>query len=66
MFKRLKEAVEANGEVMILTDSGEEHELHKHNTDFHDEDGIIEIDASETTQWIDGEKVERYWIHRDF
>lgn len=65
MYDRLQDAVEEYGEVMIRTDSGEERELHKHNAEFQD-DGIIKIDADDKVHWINGEKVERYWIHYDF
>lgn len=65
MYEELKEAVEEKGEVMIRTESGENHELHKHNVNFIG-DGMIRIDADEETHWFDAEKVERYWIHEDF
>lgn len=66
MFNRLKEAVEEFGEVMVLTDSGEEHELHKHNSEFLEEPGLVKVDADDEIHWLDLEKVERYWIHKDF
>ncbi|MDY6774395.1 MAG: hypothetical protein SVS85_04295 [Candidatus Nanohaloarchaea archaeon] len=65
MYEELKEAVEEKGEVMIRTDSGEDRELHKHNTDFQD-DGMIRVDADDEVHWLNAEKIERYWIHKDF
>ncbi|MBC5793124.1 MAG: hypothetical protein H8Z69_03750 [Nanohaloarchaea archaeon] len=65
MKERLEHALHENGELMVLTDSGEEHELHKHNCEFHD-DGFIEIDAAEKVHWLNCEKIERYWIHKEF
>lgn len=65
IFDELKQAVEEKGEIMIKTDSGEERELHKHNTEFK-ENGLIKVDADDETHWLDGEKVERYWIHKEF
>lgn len=65
MFDELKQAVEDKGEIMIKTDSGEERELHKHNTKFL-ENGLIKVDADDEIHWFNGEKVERYWIHKDF
>lgn len=64
MFERLKQAVDEKGEVMVRMDSGEDHELHKHNTTF--KDGIIRVDADDEIHWLNAEKVERYWIHKDF
>lgn len=65
MYQRLKDAVQEYGEVMIRTDSGEEHELHKHNAEFNDEP-FVKVDADDEVIWLNLEKVERYWIHEDF
>lgn len=65
MFDELERAVEEKGEIMILTDSGEEHELHKHNTEFQG-NGLIKVDADDEIHWVNGDKVERYWIHKEF
>lgn len=65
MFEELQNAVNEFGEVMIRTDSGEDHELHKHNAEFLDS-GLIKIDADDEIHWFNPEKVERYWIHKDF
>ncbi|WEL19233.1 hypothetical protein [Candidatus Nanohalococcus occultus] len=66
MLEQLKNAVESYGEVMVRTDSGEERELHKHNSDFHEDKGVIEVDADDKIHWLVAEKVERYYIHKDF
>lgn len=50
---------------MIQTDSGEERELHLHNVEFKDEP-IAKVEGGEGTHWINLDKVERYWIHREF
>ena len=65
MYDKLKDAVEEKGEVMVRTDSGEDRELHKHNTDFLD-NGMIRIDGDDRIHWLNPEKVERYWIHEEF
>lgn len=65
MHERLEEAVNENGEIMIRMDSGEDHELHKHNVTFLD-DHWARIDTATETHWLNTEKVERYWIHKDF
>jgi hypothetical protein len=66
MYERLKQAVNEYGEVMIQTDSGEEHELHKHNSEFLDDSGLVKVDADDRIHWLNLEKVERYWIHKEF
>jgi hypothetical protein len=66
MYERLKNAVDEYGEVMIITDSGEEHELHKHNAEFLDDSRIVKVDADDKVHWLNLEKVERYYIHEDF
>jgi hypothetical protein len=65
MYDILKQALEENGEIMVKTDSGEERELHLHNVEFLD-NGLIKIDANDEIHWFNAEKVERYWIHKDF
>jgi len=65
MYNRLKEALKEYGEIMIKLDSGEEAELHLHNTEFI-EDEMIKVDADDEIHWFDANKIERYWIHFDF
>ncbi|MFB6265714.1 MAG: hypothetical protein ABEI07_01380 [Candidatus Nanohaloarchaea archaeon] len=65
MYEKLKQALDEKGELMIRTDSGEDRELHRHNVQFKD-DGVIKVDADDETHWLNAEKIERYWIHRDF
>lgn len=65
MFERLQKAVDEKGEVMIKMDSGEDHELHKHNAEFLNS-GLIRVDADDKIHWLNPDKVERYWIHKDF
>jgi len=65
MYQRIKEKLQETGELMILTDSGEERELHLHNVEFKEEP-IAEIEGGEGTHWINLNKVEEYWIHQEF
>lgn len=65
MFDTLQDALDENGEIMIRTDSGEDRELHLHNAEFLD-NGTIKVDADDEIHWLNPEKVERYWIHKDF
>ncbi|MFB6207838.1 MAG: hypothetical protein ABEJ69_00660 [Candidatus Nanohaloarchaea archaeon] len=65
MYERIKKKVEETGEVMIRTASGDEAEIHKHNSEFLG-DGIIKVDADDKVHWLNAEQIERYWIHYDF
>lgn len=66
MYDAVKTKIQDAGEVMVLMDSGEEHELHKHNVTFHDDTQVIEVDEAERIHWLNADKIERYWIHKDF
>ncbi len=44
-YETVKNSVQNNGEVMIRLSSGEELELHKHNTKFDDNTKEIIVDA---------------------
>jgi hypothetical protein len=65
MFEILQDELEDKGEIMIRTDSGEDRELHLHNTEFL-ESGLIRVEGDDEIHWLNGEKIERYWIHEDF
>ncbi len=66
MYEAVKKKLKRAGEVMVLMDSGEQHELHLHNADFQDDDHVIKVDADNEIHWLAGDKIERYWIHKDF
>lgn len=66
MFELLQENLEEYGELMIRMDSGEDRELHLHNTEFLEDEGLVKVEADDEIHWFDGEKVERFWIHEDF
>lgn len=65
MYERLQGLVDEYGEVMIRLDSGEEAELHRHNTEFVDEP-MVKVVTNDAIHWFDAEKVESCWIHFDF
>jgi len=65
IYDTLRDALHENGELMIRLDSGEDRELHLHNAEFLD-NGMIKVDADDEIHWFNPEKVERYWIHKDF
>ncbi len=65
MYETLKRELKDKGEIMIRFDSGEERELHLHNTEFL-EAPMIKVDADDEIHWFNAKKIERYWIHMDF
>jgi hypothetical protein len=65
MYNRIKDKLQETGELMIQTDSGEERALHLHNVEFLDEP-IAKVETGDQTHWINLDKVERYWLHREF
>ena len=60
----LEEKLEEYGELMIRFDSGEDRELHLHNTEFLDD--LVKVEADDEIHWFNPEKIERFWIHEDF
>ncbi len=64
MYNTVKSALLKNGELMIKASDGTKFELHLHNTKFHDDNKIIELDAGLETYWIAGEQIIYFWIHR--
>ena len=64
IYELVKERVLNDGELMVKTETGDTFELHRHNTEWDDENGIIKINGSDETIWIVGEKIEQWWIHR--
>ncbi|QGA80768.1 hypothetical protein [Candidatus Nanohalobium constans] len=65
MYDILRDALHENGEIMIRLSSGEDRELHLHNTDFL-ENGMVKVDGDDEIHWLNPDHVERYWIHEDF
>jgi hypothetical protein len=50
---------------MIRLSSGEELELHKHNTKFDDNTKEIIVDAATETYWITADNITYHWIHKE-
>ncbi len=65
MYETLKRELKDKGEIMIRFDSGEERELHLHNVEFQDAP-MVKVDADDEIHWFNADKIERYWIHKDF
>ncbi len=64
MYKQVKATLQKVGELMIKVSDGQKFELHLHNTTFHDNSGLIELNAGAETYWIAGDQVVYMWIHR--
>lgn len=64
MYEDVKKTLKDSGEVMITMDSGKTFELHTHNTKFHDDKEVISVDTGTEHYWLNGNKIEHYWIHR--
>ena len=70
-FQKLQEMLSSapnsddGGEVIVRFDSGETVEFHQHDTVIHDQDVMIEREASDGVVWYDGSKIEALWIHRE-
>jgi hypothetical protein len=65
MYEQLEHLVTEYGEVQIRFDSGEEVELHRHNSEFLEEPMVKVISPGEA-RWFDAEKIESLWIHYDY
>ncbi|NND85964.1 MAG: hypothetical protein HKM23_01280, partial [Nitrosopumilus sp.] len=44
-LEQLQQLVEEKGEVMVMSDTGEKFELHKHNVKFDRSSDLVEIDG---------------------
>jgi hypothetical protein len=64
-LKQFKEKLNKVGELMIMTDTGEKFELHKHNVQFNENEKVIEIDAASQTYWVSPEKIAYSWVHKE-
>lgn len=65
MFERVQHLLEDYGEVQVRFDSGEEAELHRHNTEVLDEPFLKVVTKGEA-HWVDAEKIETVWIHYEY
>lgn len=64
-YEQLEHLIEEYGEVQIRFDSGEEAELHRHNSEFVGEPMVKVVTPGEA-RWFNAEKIESLWIHYDF
>lgn len=64
-LKQIQDTLAEMGELMLMTDTGEKFEVHKHNTQFDEKKDVIKIDAASETFWLNPAKISYYWIHRE-
>ena len=62
-LKLIQTLLDEKGELMVMSDTGEKFELHKHNVDFDEASDIIEIDGGTKKFWLIPSKIAYYWTH---
>lgn len=62
-IQQIQKLVEEKGELMVMSDTGEKFELHKHNVKFDDASGLVEIDGGTKKFWLIPSKIAYYWTH---
>jgi len=62
-LQQLQQLVEEKGELMVMSDTGEKFELHKHNVKFDDSSDLVEIDGGSKKFWLIPSKIAYYWTH---
>jgi hypothetical protein len=65
MYERVQNLLADYGEVQVRFDSGEEVELHNHNSDFEDEP-MVKVVTKGEAHWFNAEKIEEVWIHYEY
>jgi hypothetical protein len=62
-LEQLQKLVEDKGELMVMSDTGEKFELHKHNVRFDKSSELVEIDGGTKKFWLLPSKIAYYWTH---
>ena len=62
-LQTIQQLVEEKGELMVMSDTGEKFELHKHNVKFDDSSGLVEVDGGTKKFWLIPSKIAYYWTH---
>ncbi|MCV0411344.1 hypothetical protein [Nitrosopumilus sp.] len=60
---QLQKLVNEKGELMVMSDTGEKFELHKHNVKFDESSDLVEIDGGTKKFWLIPSKIAYYWTH---
>ena len=62
-LQQLQQLVEEKGELMVMSDTSEKFELHKHNVKFDDSSDLIGIDGDTKKFWLILSKITYCWTH---
>lgn len=62
-LEQLQKMLNEKGELMVMSDTGEKFELHKHNVKFDQSSDLIEIDGGTKKFWLIPSKIAYYWTH---
>jgi len=62
-LKQIQTLLDEKGELMVMSDTGEKFELHKHNVGFDEASDTIEIDGGTKKFWLIPSKIAYYWTH---
>ena len=62
-LQTIQQLVEEKGELMVMSDTGEKFELHKHNVKFDGSSGLVEVDGGTKKFWLIPSKIAYYWTH---
>lgn len=62
-LEQLQQMVEDKGELMVMSDTGEKFELHKHNVKFDKSSDLVEIDGGTKKFWLIPSKIAYFWTH---
>jgi hypothetical protein len=62
-IQQLQQLVEQKGELMVMSDTGEKFELHKHNVKFDESADLVEVDGGTKKFWLIPSKIAYFWTH---
>jgi len=62
-LQQIQKLVEEKGELMVMSDTGEKFELHKHNVKFNESSDLVEVDGGTKKFWLIPSKIAYFWTH---
>ncbi|MCV0400068.1 MAG: hypothetical protein K5785_08755 [Nitrosarchaeum sp.] len=62
-LQQLQKLVEEKGELMVMSNTGEKFELHKHNVKFNESSDLVEVDGGTKKFWLIPSKIAYFWTH---
>lgn len=68
-IKQVKQELDEYGEIVVVLESGEKYELHKHDTECDKEEGIVETEGMEDGEYrivrFPSGTIEHFYYHRE-